>query len=423
MAGALHVAGDSVVIDSLVGSSGGRIRMSGGFGVKSLTAPSFDLKLTAQNAIVLNNDRGDARIDADITVKGPFNNVYVSGNATILNGVFYIPESDHKSVIGPGDPAVFAVVDTAVFDARLLFPGQSPLLANLRMDVDLIVNRDTWVRSKDANVEIFSDGDLVLHVDRAKQALALDGIVSTERGQYTFLSRRFEVRRGSATFIGGESGLNPTLQITAENIVQLPASEAITISVVIGGTLERPTIMLSSDAQPPLTQSDLLSYVAFGRSSSSLLQLGGSSVASQGTGGGLQGVGTFAGQQLVGIALGVAVDELEGEAARSIGADVLNITPADVYTEVARGNIGRFLEATEFEVGKYFDTDTFGALQARLSTRTIPGLRLQRRLFSDYRIEGSFEPRLQLRQPSLSERSQLPSFNVLGLFLIREWRF
>lgn len=423
MAGALHMAGDSVVIDSLAGSSGGRIRLSGGLGMASLIEPSFDLELTAQNAVVLNNDRGDARVDADITMKGPFDNVYVSGNATVRNAVFYIPEADDKTLIGPGDPVLFAVVDTSVIDDRMLFPSQSPLLANLRMDVDLVVNRDTWVRSRDANIEIFSDGDLVLHVDRAKQALALDGIVNTERGQYTFLSRRFEVRRGSATFIGGESGLNPTLQITAEHLVQLPASEAVTISVVISGTLERPTLSLSSDAQPPLTTSDLLSYVAFGRSSSSLLQLGGSSVASQGTGGGLQGVGTFAGRQLVGMALGVAVDELEGEAARSLGADVLNITPADAYTEVSRGNIGRFLESTELEVGKYFDTDTFGAIQMRLSPRTIPGLRVQRRLFADYRIEASFEPRLQLRSPSLSERSELPSFSVLGLFIIREWRF
>ena len=425
IAGSVRMAGDSVVIDSIAGSSRGRLRVSGGVGVASLAEPSFDLAFVAENALVLNSDRGDATINAEIAVKGPFENVYVSGQATVLNAVFYVPESDDKTVIGPGDPSLFAVMDTSVVESRLLFPGQSPLLANLRMDVNVVVNRDTWVRSREANVEIFSDGDLVLHVDRAKQALALDGIVSTERGQYTFLSRRFDVRRGSATFIGGESGLNPTLQITAEHEVQLPASEAVTISIVLGGTLERPTVAMSSDAQPPLTQSDLLSYVAFGKSSSSLLQHGGSSVASQGTAGGIGGVGTFATQQLFGMALGLAVDELEGEAARSLGADVLNITPADVYTEVARGRaIGRVLESTEFEVGKYFDTDTFGSIQTRLSVRTVPGLRVYRRLFSDYRIEGSFEPRLQLRQPSLSASDELPSsFSVLGLFLIREWRF
>ena len=423
LAGSIRMAGDSLVIDSIAASSGGRVRLTGGRGLTTLTQPSFDLKLTARNAQVLDSDRGNARINADIAMKGPFNGVYINGQATVLNAVYYIPESDDKKVIGPGDPAMFNVVDTAVVDARTLFPGQSPLFANMRMDVAVAVNRDTWVRSRDANIEVYSDGNLTLQVDRAKQALALEGIITTERGQYTFLGRRFDVRRGSATFIGGESGLNPTLQVTAEHLVQLPASEAITIRVVLGGTLERPTIALTSDAQPPLTQSDLLSYVAFGRTSSSLLQLGGSSVSSQGTGGGMQGIGTFATQQLFGIALGVFVDELEGEAARSLGADVLNITPADVYTEVTQGKFARVLQSTELEVGRYFNPETFGSVQTRFSLETPPGLRLNRRLWTDYRIEASFEPRLALRAPSLSEREDLPAFSVLGLFLIREWKF
>ena len=422
LAGSIRMAGDSVVIDSIAASSGGRILLTGGLGVADLTKPAFDLKLTADNAKVLDSDRGDARIDAQIAIKGPFDGVNIDGQATVLNAVYYIPESDGKKVIGPGDPAMFNVVDTAVVDGRTLFPGQSPLLANMRMNVAVSVNRDTWIRSRDANVEIYSDGDLRLNVDRAKQALALEGIVTTERGQYTFLGRRFDVRRGSATFIGGESGLNPTLQVTAEHLVQLPASEAITIRVVLGGTLERPTIALTSDAQPPLTQSDLLSYVAFGRTSSSLLQLGGSSVASEGTGG-VAGLGTFATQKLFGIALGVFVDELEGEAARSLGADVLNITPADVYAEVTQGQFARVLQSTELEVGRYFNPETFGSVQTRFSLETPPGLRLNRRLWTDYRIEASFEPRLALRTPSLTRQDDLPAFSVLGLFLIREWKF
>ena len=418
----LRMAGDSVVIDSIAASSGGRIHVAGGIGLTELTKPSFDLELTATNAQVLDSDRGNARVDAEIAIRGPFDGVYINGLATVLNAVYYVPESDDKKVIGPGDPALFNVVDTAVVDGRTLFPGQSPLLANMRMDVAVAVNRDTWIRSRDANVEIYSDGDLTLQVDRAKQALALEGIVTTERGQYTFLGRRFDVRRGSATFIGGESGLNPTLQVTAEHLVHLPASEAITIRVVLGGTLERPTIALTSDAQPPLTQSDLLSYVAFGKTSSSLLQLGGSSVAGQGAGG-VAGLGTFATQQLFGIALGVFVDELEGETARALGADVLNITPADVYAEVTQGQFARVLQSTELEVGRYFNPGTFGSVQTRFSLETPPGLRLVQRLWTDYRVEASFEPRLALRSPSLTQTDDLPAFSVFGLFLIREWKF
>ena len=75
-----------------------------------------------------------------------------------IHGVVYLPESKGKTVISAGDPAVFSVVDTSVVRDRELLPAQSPLLAGLRADVDVEVGRDTWVRNKDANVEIFSDG-------------------------------------------------------------------------------------------------------------------------------------------------------------------------------------------------------------------------------------------------------------------------
>jgi translocation and assembly module TamB len=424
LAGSLRAVDDSLVIDSLVGRSGGPIRLTGGLGFERLTRPSFDLQLVAQEAQVLNNDRGDAVVNANLTVEGPFGGAHVGGEITVIEAVVYIPESDDKQVIGPGDPALFNVLDTSVVADRELFPGQSPLLANLTMDVTVVVNRDTWVRSPDANVEVYSDGPLRLHIDRSKQSLALEGVLATERGLYTFLSRRFDIRRGSATFMGGESGLNPTLQITGEHEVQLPANTQLRIQVVIGGTLESPTISLSSDAQPPLTQSDLLSYMAFGRSSGSLLQVGGSSVA-QGAGTpALQTVGAFAGQQVVGMALGVAVDQLEGEAARSMGVDVFNITPADTYEEILRrGDFLSFLRATELEVGWYLNPRTFGGVQSRLSTETPPGLRIQHRMWQNYLVEGSFEPRFELRVPSLGTVQENPAFGVFGLFLFREWRF
>ena len=53
--------------------------------------------------------------------------------------------------------------------------------------------------------------------------------------------------------------------------VRLPAQQALTIRILVGGTLNSPALSLDSDAQPPMTQSDLISYLAFGRTSSSLL--------------------------------------------------------------------------------------------------------------------------------------------------------
>jgi translocation and assembly module TamB len=341
-----------------------------------------------------------------------------------VHGVYYLPPAEGKSVINAGDPAVFNVIDTSVTTNKELLPGQSPLLANLRADVDVEVARDMWVRNQDANVEVFTDGPLRVNVDRRNQALTVLGVVSTERGQYTFLSKRFEIRRGSASF-AGLPDLNPTLQLTGEYEVRLPAQQAFNIQVVIGGTVEKPRITLQSDRQPPISQSDLLSYLAFGRSSSSLLSLEGSSLSgSSGPSGNLVGTGaSLATTRLAAVALGVAVDQLETGAARSLGADVLNITPADVNTELARGNVGSFLQGTEIEFGRYLSgSRAYLALQGRPAANTVPGVRFEYRATPTWRYEATFEPRFILTDPTLGPQTAA-STSVFGLFAIREWRF
>ena len=67
--------------------------------------------------------------------------------------------------------------------------------------------------------------------------------------------------------------------------------EALEIRVLIGGTIRRPRLTLESDAQPPISQSDLLSYLAFGQSTTSLLSLEGSGLTGATSTGNLVGVG------------------------------------------------------------------------------------------------------------------------------------
>lgn len=431
----VRLVGDTAVIDSVAGRAGGRVFVRGGLGIRTLSRPSFDLFLAAQNARVLDDERGTVRVDAGVSMHGPFENTYVSGRVGVREGVIVAPEPDRKQVIAADDPALFRVIDTAVVTGEEAYiPTRSPFLANLRMDVDISVARDTWVRTNDANVEIFTPPgeDLTLRMDRRRQALTLEGEVATDRGEYEFLSKRFQIRRGSATFVGGQD-IDPTLQITGEYEVRVAASPAINIQVQIGGTLSRPRLSLSSDAQPPLVQSDLLSYLAFGRSSTSLLQFEGSALA----GGGGGGVNNIAGagaqlltQQLAAVALGVFVDDLEGDLARTLGAAYVNVTPADLYTEVARGGeISGFFAGTEVEVGKYTDPRTFVAVQARLSTfasnpseRAVPGIRAVHRFGRGFRLDASFTPRYVPQRPTL-ERVTPRSEGVLGAFLSREWRF
>jgi translocation and assembly module TamB len=424
---------DTIIIDSVAGRAGGRVFVRGGLGIKKIAAPSFDLRVVAENARVLDNETGVVRADVGMTVQGPFNSTSVSGRIGVRNGVIVVPESDHTDVISPRDPTLYQVIDTSKADTGITsLIAPSALMTNLRVDVNVDVARDTWVRTAEANVEIYTPPDrgLMVHVDQRRQALVLDGEVSTDRGEYELLSKRFQIRRGSAVFVGGPRP-DPNLQITGEYQVVPAASQPVNVRVQIGGTLSRPKISLDSDAQPPLSQSDLLSYLAFGRSSSTLLQLQGSSITGGAGSTNIAGVGAqLLTQQLAAVALGVFVNQFEKQAARSLGAAYVNVTPADLYADLAQsGEISGFFKGTEIEVGKYTDPNTFVALQARLSTfasnpsdRAVPGVRVQRRLGKGFAFDASFEPRYLPLPPTL-EQITPKSTGIFGTFLSREWKF
>jgi hypothetical protein len=130
----------------------------------------------------------------------------------------------------------------------------------------------------------------------------------------------------------------------------------------------------------------------------------------------------LASRQLAGVALGVAADQIAGSAARSLGADVFTITPADVQTDV-----GNFLRATQFEFGKYVKSHTFVAVKSPLDPKALvrPGVQVVHRFGGTrgYRLETGVDTRYILREPSLAQTQNIATTSAFGAFLIREWRF
>lgn len=358
-------------------------------------------------------------------MQGPFDGVEITGDVHTRRGVIYVPETRGQNVVNLEAPEVREAVDTARIER--VAPRGSPLVENLRVAVNLHVARDTWIRSTDANVEIYTPpevGPLAVDLDRRARRLTLEGTVNSDRGQYSFLGHRFELTRGAATFVG-DPQLNPLLQIAAEHEVRLPGREGFSIRIVIGGVLREPTVALESTAQPPISQTDLLSYLAFGRSSAALLQQQGSSLSGPGAGTGVL-VGEVAGlatQQLATVAVNALVDEFESDAARSLGLDVLNISPAPLPAEIASGrfDVVTVLRGTEIEAGSYLSPRLFAATQLR-PTLITPGARLEYRTPQGFRWTVGWEPRFLPSVPSLAEREPQRA-TVFGSFLLREWRF
>ena len=409
-----HMSNDTVYIDSLAGNANGPVRVRGTLALTKWNEPSFNLFLTSSGAELLHNEHGRVRADAGLSLVGPYRAAYLSGAVTITQGVIYAPEPTGRHVISAGDPALFNVIDTAVTTERELFPAESPFFANLRVDVSLNVRHNTWVRNREANIEIYTDDPVLIHAE--EEALSLTGIVTSDRGSYNFLSKRFQIKRGAAIFVGGPE-LNPTLQLTGEYQVELPSKGALNIRVLIGGTLKKLTLSLESDAQPPRTQSELLSLLAFGQSATTLLASGQSSIAGSAATSDLFGVGAqVAARRLAGVALGVAANEVEMEAGKAFGTDIFDITPSDIPS----GNIvANLFVQTKFEAGKYVNPRTFVTVSQQAGR---PGFGIEHRTADGWQFNASISPRILLGEPMLTSQP-FRIVQVYGGFIVREWRF
>jgi translocation and assembly module TamB len=417
--GAVTLAGDTMHIDSLAAKAGrGSVAVTGSLQVADLRNPAFSLALNAHNAEVLDNERGRLNADANLKLTGALARPYINGQVQVTGGTIEINNSSNKNVISAGDPDLFNVADTSLIADKQLFPAQSPILSNMRIDVQVGISHNTWVKTTDANVEIYTDYPVDVHV--AQSALTLTGAVGTERGDYTFLSKRFTITRGSATFVGTPD-LNPTLQATGEYQVQLTGAPALTIQVLIGGTLKNPKLTLQSDAQPPRSQSELLTLLAFGGPTTTLLAPEGSSLGGAGGPGGVVGQSAqVAMTRLEGVALGVLFEQLQSRAGAALGADQFYISPGDT-PELTTGQKGwyNFITNTRVEGGKYLNPRTFVGVQLY---NNLPGVRLEYRTSKGWMYTAYTQPSVLLKQPTLESQ---PSWTTqsAGALIIRQWRF
>ncbi len=417
---AAHFAGDTLVIDTLHARSEGTVAAQGRIVMATLLDPRLDLQLRATDALVLNDERGKLAADGTVQVRGHIDSLTVGGDVRVRHGVIYLPEPESFNVIDTQDPAIFAVADSTL--ARELgIEGRSQAMENMRLDVGVTVQRGVFARSADANVEIY--GDLRVRTQPGMANYLVTGSLQTDRGDYRVYGKRFLVTRGSVRFVGSEQ-LNPSLQVVATYEVQQAGRAPLDIRVIVGGTLEQPTLTLESDAQPTLSQSDLIAFLAFGRNTSSLLQFAGTGLESGGSGGtSLAGnVAALATRQIASIGIGALMDELRTDLAAATRADVLNITPAQLPAEVSLGGLQTVLRGTEIELGRYLNERTFilGRLRTSLA---LPGASLEHRLREGLQVRASIESRIQGTSPSLSSGVTPKTLQVLGAVLLwtRSW--
>ena len=139
-----------------------------------------------------------------------------------------------------------------------------------RVTVDL--GDHFWLKSPDAAIQLagqmaVSTGDERQQTEKAEK-YRLVGTVRALRGFYnmTFapgLTREFTIREGSIRYFGSPK-TDAILDLGADHVIRTAQGDQVTITAHIGGTMEKPVIQLTSDVSPPLSETELISYLVFG---------------------------------------------------------------------------------------------------------------------------------------------------------------
>ncbi len=399
------------------GTRGGGLRLTGQVDLESPGNPGLDLELTADRILAARRRDADVITSGAVTVTGQYRRPTIGGNLTIESGNLYLDEIYRQYLIVElEDPLLFNLVDTTLVSVRrFLPPSQSPFVRNMRIDnVDVTVNAGSWMRSREMDVEV--TGNLLVIFDRQQEDLRLSGTLNAIRGTYRLeyppFARVFEVEEGTVEF-PGTPGIDPLLNIVASHTART-RDEPLRIEAVLTGSLQLPRVRLRSDAEPPISESDLASYLFFGAPT------WGIAAGSPGGGGAFGSLGR---QALTATGLGYVASGLQ-TLAQSFGlVDYVGLTAAEAGAPGQQSGIENLLASTRIELGRYLSPRVYVAYTQRLgSPANDAGVRLEWRYHPTYTLELFAEDRFA-RAPSVTLSQAIAARKVYGFFIYREWSY
>ena len=410
-----HLSGDSIVIDSLAVRSGeGSLRATGGLRLGQLTKPTLDLTLRARRFRVIDTRRF-LTLDASGTVvlTGPVFGAHLTGQVTADAGNLHFADMLTKRIVDLENPGDSGLIDLdLVRTERLGANFQSRFLDSLTIDtLQIQMGESFWLRSNEANIQL--DGNLT--VNKRRDLYRYDGTLNAVRGSYALrigglVTREFTVERGTVRYFGTPD-LNASLDIEATHTVEsAETNEEIPVVARITGTMLQPRLELSSpitSSRPALSQTELVSYLMFGRPTFSLQgqQGQGSQYAAVQTGlSYLSSALSSEIQRTLISDLGVPIDYIDIRTGSAGTAGIAGQSGAAQVAQVAAG----------WQIGRRW----FVTLVADLCTnaqRFYPSaeFRMTRQLRFKTSVEPAYSCQVALNQPALSVNKYQVGFDVL----------
>jgi len=415
----------SVGVDGTFRSQGSA-QVTGTVTLHPLTDPALDLTVNATNLLAAARRDVRATLSGEVHVLQTYRKPRVEGNLTVERGVLMVEELARSAdVIDLSDPTFMNVVEREATLRPVLEANQNPFLQNLMLAVDVSLARDSWLRGQDLNVEM--DGELQVFWDRIERNLAMVGELEAVRGYYTVLGQQFQVEQGTVSFLG-TPGVNPTLDIQALHRVRTveQKQDRLEITANVGGTLLNPRVSLTSNARYGIAESDLVSYLIFGRPSYALAS--DQNRVAQGAARNLLGAAGGAG---LNITLGTVGSQLGSVVARGFGLDYFTITQGEYVDPLGlKSDWYGTLATTQVEIGQYFTDNIFAVLMWRPLSHVgstdrseFAGLRLEWQLANFWTLEGFVEDRFMRSPLFTSGVGGAGSDMIKGFSFWREWGY
>lgn len=386
--GTLEFAGDTLIVRQLSAESqeGRTLQVSGEVGLRNAQRGSVALSITGEGVRVLDNEFGEIDLDSTLTVTGTVMAPVIEGDLVVTNGRLdvdailprvatntYATESSYQGIPTYTDedalPVVPNIMGTPEDDD--MEPGDAPrpsratfVYDDLSLNVRVRIPDNLVLRGRDVEVGRSSIGDVNVTMGGdfrvAKtpgESLVLIGAVNTVRGTYSYQGRRFDIARDGQVLFQGDGTTNPSLDITAERVIQ-----GVEARVRIQGTARNPTLSLSSD--PPLDQADVLALIVFNQP---VNQLG-------------TGQQNSLAQRAGGIAAGFAVSPI----AQALG-DTLDLDLFDVETTDPSGRVNPALV-----IGQQVDQNLFVKFRQQFGNQQVSQFLLEYRLADFLRLQANF---------------------------------
>jgi autotransporter translocation and assembly factor TamB len=271
---ALRLAPDRLVIEPI------RIERDGGTLDLRLAAETPNLAVEAwpiDGAVSLHRFRAVSRRDAkvtasgDVLISGTIGGPTITGELTVTDGTLD-PKLGGRVVHSTEMPldVVFVASDDLGLSEEALAAEDAlpdPRLGALRIDATVIVPKRTFFVKNDMfDIELSGR----IHALVRGEEIALDGIITVERGTVKVLGREFVLAEDSRVVFDGSPTLDPILDVTATydmsdvdlSPLGLTATDDSKIFVRVTGPATEPTLKLSSN--PPMDETNIVSVITVG---------------------------------------------------------------------------------------------------------------------------------------------------------------